>query len=42
MGRGGPREPQFLEGSKIKITPSYLLELSNRDFMQVLIISRML
>jgi cyclic 2,3-diphosphoglycerate synthase len=32
MGRGGPREPQFLEGSKIKITPSYLLELSNSGF----------
>ncbi len=29
MGRGGPKEPQFLEGSKIKITPQYLLGLSN-------------
>ena len=29
MGRGGPTEPEVMEGDKINITPEYLLEQSN-------------
>ncbi len=30
MGRGGPKEPQVIKGHEIKLTPEYLLKLSNK------------
>ncbi len=30
MGRGGPARPQLIKGSKIKITPEYLLAISRK------------
>jgi cyclic 2,3-diphosphoglycerate synthetase len=41
MGRGGPEEPEIVRGDQIEITPTYLMEQSDKVFTQHQITGKM-